>query len=870
MSQTFRTTPQQRAPGSFSPMQPSTSRPALRRVESSDDDGDDDKPLAVSKPRNTSVTQHAPAAPPPRPPFYSSSPATSSTSSLQNFSRPTVNTNLGQQYSRNQSPLSTTPKSTVEIHRGHGRKHSQTQGSFEPFLPTAAQSNLGGMANPNTGLSASQSAAQAAMQHQTHSRQRSQTVPTPLPDGLNVSQNRRPSRGGHTSPPMLSLTEASVPRDQGFGGQGYQNGLLGGSDGNAAHTAANMAFPKPPNASPSLQATADQDSYYAHRTQHDKPLKTEKSKVKLFSRPAKIGISKDKEAKAGALPSPNKMVSTLASLQRKNVSTNSLVDPTSSAASMYSMANSSTATIRPIDHQAPEKDKEKHKPNFLSRQKQKLGTKDDHSLFLSSSASNSRPVDPSAPNGLYSFNLPPSPAPTATGFSKSMSGLDLRHGGRALREKKKEEKSDALRETELSYHHGSDWPGPSSVGSVGAGSYMASMGASHGYPSSAYGVDPDLARCGLSNLGPDDAWPYLKAKLLIIFEGEELRVPVEDLNRLVTYVLSRFNVTLTDISSMNLQRCIQKRAPNQVVEDLRDLLATGFGSLDYTLRRTPDERLIPRLVEMWLFTFTSVLPYMQAVFLPLDLEFSGHGPLMTPEQARDLWGALPSPSPNQPASQALEVRRIVLTAYRDAVILPRFDTLKALFSRLSLESISLSIPSTDNLSTSPDSFSARRPSTAISLDPSPASYGSQATTLLGGGSSGDGSGNRSRAISNVSYGSEPSGLGIANVPPPPARPFTPSSTHPSHPFNRGQREKTVEDSSKQLTEMVGRMLQCMSVLASMGLGGGGDEDSQRKMEELTRGLKLNWLGRGRMGRDRRGLVGARVPGMTGREGVSVV
>jgi hypothetical protein len=35
-------------------------------------------------------------------------------------------------------------------------------------------------------------------------------------------------------------------------------------------------------------------------------------------------------------------------------------------------------------------------------------------------------------------------------------------------------------------------------------------------------------------MGPDDAWPFLKAKLLIIFEGEDLRLPVEDFNRLVT------------------------------------------------------------------------------------------------------------------------------------------------------------------------------------------------------------------------------------------------------------------------------------------------------------------------------------------------
>lgn len=285
---------------------------------------------------------------------------------------------------------------------------------------------------------------------------------------------------------------------------------------------------------------------------------------------------------------------------------------------------------------------------------------------------------------------------------------------------------------------------------------------------------------------------------------------------------------------------------------------------------------------MWLFTFTSILPYMQAVFLPLDLEFSGNGPLLTSSQARDFWGVLPTASSSDgtatlPAAQVLEVRRIVLTAYRNTVILPRFETLKQIFSRLSLDSISLPVPSSEILSTSPDSY-GNRPGTAMSLDPSTASYNSQTTTLLnGGGSSGDTSGSRSRAISNVSYSSsnDPlSGLGISssastnNIPYPP-RPFTPSSTHPfttssstsSFPTTalRQTRSQTVEDSSKKLTETVGRMLQCMSVLASVGIGAaGGDEDAQAKMEELTRGLKLNWLGRGRMGRDRRGLVGARV------------
>jgi len=207
----------------------------------------------------------------------------------------------------------------------------------------------------------------------------------------------------------------------------------------------------------------------------------------------------------------------------------------SSAASMYSMANSSSATIRAIDQ--PEKEKDGKKHHFLSRQKHKLSGKDDHHLPLSSSASNSRPADPSAPSSFYNFNLPPSPGPSSTSFAKSMSGLDLRHGGRALREKKKEEKSDALRESELSYQVGNEWPGPSSLGSSTMGAQLGST-VSHGsyaYPASIYDKEAqDLSKYGLNNMGPDDAWPFLKAKLLIIFEGEDLRLPVEDFNRLVS------------------------------------------------------------------------------------------------------------------------------------------------------------------------------------------------------------------------------------------------------------------------------------------------------------------------------------------------
>jgi len=357
-------------------------------------------------------------------------------------------------------------------------------------------------------------------------------------------------------------------------------------------------------------------------------------------------------------------------------------------------------------------------------------------------------------------------------------------------------------------------------------------------------VDP--GKLGLHNhMSLDDAWPYLKAKLLAIFEGEDLRLPVEDFNRVV---------------QMHIQWCMHRRSPNTMLEDLRELLHTGFLSLDRTLRQTPEDRFIPTLVELWMFTFTSILPYMQAVFLPLDMEVSGCGTLMTGEQARDFWGgAIASASTSErparvaPAPAVLDVRRLVLIAYRDTVILPRYETLKTIFSRLSLEflpsslaSMAMSSPPEASLSTSP-SESFGRPGTAMSLDPSNASYNSTSTTLLGEGSAVD----SSRAISNVSFGSHGSDGGL--------RPFTPSGGGIPPPPSLGslrEREQNVED-SKHITEMVGRMLQCMSVLSGVSAGDAGAEGNE-KVVELCKMLKLNWLGRGRTGRNRRGMVGGRV------------
>ncbi|KAF2404909.1 HbrB-like protein [Trichodelitschia bisporula] len=721
--------------------------------------------------------------------------SSSSAAGVHNFSRPALrplNERDGSRQ-RSQSPIvehstATTPSTTSVWKPGH-RPRQHSQGYYEsaqrpPASPTQA------------GLSAAQIAAQqASMQLQgfQHNRKRSQTIPDPsAPPGQQPPMYRPPL-------PQTSATHAAnFPSNPNLRNI---DGFIGGH----SLAAANAAFPaRSPQYSPQLPPdrapppVPDKDA---------KPSK-EKSKMKLFSKPKSIGIYKEKDAggRHPALPSPNKLGihASGAAGRLANASTTSLVDPLiSGAASLYSSANASTSTLVPTER---EKEKEKHKHHFLSRQKNKLRDKDDFHLPLSSANSNSKPTDPKAPQPLYSFAAPSSPGHSST-FTKSVSGLDLRHGGRALREKKKEEKSTLgpsstsstlleaglIRERDASFSQ--DRPMPSSFSSSSVFNPTASgssLTLSADYSLTPAGIASIGTAFGMPGMSPDEAWPLLKAKALNIFEGEDPRRPIEDLNSLV---------------SVHLRRCIQRRNPAAIIEDLDELLQTGFLSLDQTLRHVPDERLVPHLVAMWKLVFSTILPFLQAVFLPLDLEFKGRGPLMTAREAAEFWGAyLPDADPlgqnrNIPTlGEEFDVRRITLLTFRDTVILPRNDALMAIFSRLSLESINagFSSPLPDPGPGLPMGAIDWRPSTAASeqLGPSVDRFGSYASLL---GSVGDAASlaSRSRAASNTSgasYSSVPSmgTSGSPALPPPPPPPLD----------------------SAQVTEMVGRMLQDMWAFGS--------------------------------------------------------
>lgn len=677
-------------------------------------------------------------------------------------------------------------------------------------------------------LTASQIAAQAAMQQTAqHLRRQSQTISSNFND--EGSRNRK---GSQDSPPPVQLTAGPGGGGGGFSEKSYQNGLVGGHV-QAATTAANVAFPRSPG--PSAAAQPEQS------TERDHKHKGEKSKKKLFSKPKHIGISRDKDggSKEKGQPSPSKLgFGGSGGLSRiVSASTTSLVDTTSSNNSMYNLSNASASTVVPAEkggekdkekEKEKEKDKEKekaHKHHFLSRQKLKL--KDDHyNLPLSSASSNSKPLDPNQPQSLYNFT-PSSPGPSATAFGKTVGGLDLLHGGRALREKKREEKALASGLDANKDGDQAEWT--NSAG--GGGVQPSSLGSSASFLGGDAAVRETLQGFGLQNMTTEDVWDFLKAKLLVIFDGEDVRIAIEDLNKLVL---------------IHLQRCIQQHNPSMIVEDLRDLLHTGFSSLNHSISSVPDEKLVPHLVQIWILVFGTILPFIQAVFLPLDLEFKGRGSLMSVREAKEFWGALP----NRDSSEAsigdeLDVRTIVLVAFRDAVILQRYEGLKATFSRLSLDNINAGVGALGaGSNNSSNNNSGGRPGTAASLDPGLSSFNSQSSTLLnaaGSYSSADSaSATRSRATSNTS--SNPDQLIFQS--------FASPSQHSLY----AARSAQTTDSSHVITETVGRMLQCLSVLSSIQSG----DEAQERIETLNKALKHNWLGRGRTGRDRRGFVGTKV------------
>ncbi|BFZ58667.1 hypothetical protein PYCC9005_005731 [Savitreella phatthalungensis] len=179
-------------------------------------------------------------------------------------------------------------------------------------------------------------------------------------------------------------------------------------------------------------------------------------------------------------------------------------------------------------------------------------------------------------------------------------------------------------------------------------SFFASTGrhAGAGGPASGAGVSSGGGGPGIAHDASDDLWPLLCSRVLPLFNGEGLRQPIEDINRLV---------------SQQLRRYVERKEQRHVVEDLAELFETGIRSLDNGLTHLSDERLLARLIEIWSFFFAMILPYLEATFLPISIEFTSN----------------PSPYLGNAGNLAnLSINALALSSYRDVLIVPRAKRLE--------------------------------------------------------------------------------------------------------------------------------------------------------------------------------------------------
>jgi hypothetical protein len=200
------------------------------------------------------------------------------------------------------------------------------------------------------------------------------------------------------------------------------------------------------------------------------------------------------------------------------------------------------------------------------------------------------------------------------------------------------------------------------LSSSSSNSKLVSEGSIYSFHPSSPGVVPAME---LKNLGGtkeehlqvlEGSWSLLRMRVVPLFAGEGLRVPVEDLNNLVV---------------MHLGILVQQGGTaRDIMTEFKELLRLGVYNLDANLQKADDNMLIHRLVETWMFFFNKVTPYVEAVFLPLQCEFQRCGRIIPAQDAGAFWKEVDE------QEGPLEIRRFILMSFRDHVVVPMTDRLE--------------------------------------------------------------------------------------------------------------------------------------------------------------------------------------------------
>ncbi|KAI0743175.1 HbrB-like-domain-containing protein [Daedaleopsis nitida] len=168
--------------------------------------------------------------------------------------------------------------------------------------------------------------------------------------------------------------------------------------------------------------------------------------------------------------------------------------------------------------------------------------------------------------------------------------------------------------------------------------------------------------------GNENTWQSLHVLVLPLFNGEQLRYPIEELNQLVKRHIS------TVVSA----------APGKAVatleHDTLDLIANGMVTLNSKIAGVEDDKLLARVVELWTFFWGQVLPYLEGSLLPLQTDPILSALYRLPKSHRPSSPTKSGGSTNmlaQAATAQIDVRALALVSFRDRVVLPLVPRLYA-------------------------------------------------------------------------------------------------------------------------------------------------------------------------------------------------
>ncbi|EPY51348.1 TORC2 subunit Bit61 [Schizosaccharomyces cryophilus OY26] len=163
-----------------------------------------------------------------------------------------------------------------------------------------------------------------------------------------------------------------------------------------------------------------------------------------------------------------------------------------------------------------------------------------------------------------------------------------------------------------------------------------------------------------NSMSADDTWSVLESEVFTLYNLEKLHYTVEDLNGILV---------------LHLQSCVRERTMDLFTSHLDSLFPKATSKLSESLSPIPEEVFLSKLLEIWLFFLSSILPYIEGIFLPIKTKlFDIQEKALLPYEINEFC------STNR---EKLNVQRLMLTAFRDYMILPATDRIQRIINKQS-------------------------------------------------------------------------------------------------------------------------------------------------------------------------------------------